>query len=38
LISDNLAWVLDAVFGEGDHAILADGVDPEAAILWEQVG
>src|SRR3954447_3562843 len=37
LISDNLAQIFDAVSGEGGHAVLADTVDPEAAIFGEHV-
>ena len=37
-IGDDLAQVLDAVFGEGGDAVLADAADPEAAVFWEHVG
>jgi hypothetical protein len=33
LIGDDLAQVIDAVLSEGRHAVLADGVHPEAAVL-----
>ena len=36
-IDDDLAQVLDAVFGEGGHAILTHAVDPEAAVFGEHV-
>jgi hypothetical protein len=29
---------LNAIFGEGGDAILADAVDPEAAVFREHVG
>jgi hypothetical protein len=32
-IDDDLTQVLDAVFGEGGHAILTRAVNPEAAVL-----
>jgi hypothetical protein len=38
LTGDDLAQVLDAVLGEGGHAVLTDAVDPEAAVFWEHVG
>src|SRR3954447_13144675 len=37
LISDNLAQIFDAVSGKGGHFVLADTVDPKAAIFGEQV-
>src|SRR3954468_17913031 len=37
LIGDDLAQVFDAVSGEGGHPVLADPVDPEAAIFGEHV-
>jgi len=36
-IDDDLTQVLDAVFGEGGHAILTHAVDPEAAVFGEHV-
>src|SRR6266576_3760909 len=36
-VEDNLTQVLDAVFGEGGHAILTHTVDPEAAVFGEHV-
>ena len=35
LVDDDLTQILDAVFGEGGHAILTHAVDPEAARLRE---
>ncbi len=32
MLGDDLAQVLDAVAGEGGHAILTDAIDPEAAV------
>jgi hypothetical protein len=37
LVDDDLTQVLDAVFGEGGHAILTHAVDPEAAVFGEHV-
>ena len=37
MVGDDLAQALDAVFGEGGHAILAEAVDPKAAVFGEQV-
>jgi len=36
-VDDDLTQVLDAVFGEGGHAILTHAVDPEAAVFGEHV-
>src|SRR5215831_3941183 len=36
-VDDDLTQVLDAVFGEGGHAILIHAVDPEAAVFGEHV-
>ena len=36
-IGDDLLQVFDAVTCEGGHAILADAIDPKAAILREHV-
>src|SRR4051812_31762334 len=33
LISDDLVQIFDAVSGEGGHSVLADTVDPKAAIF-----
>src|SRR3954464_12297118 len=37
LIGDDLAQVFDAVSGEGGHSVLADPVDPQAAVFGEHV-
>src|SRR3954453_16659651 len=37
LVDDDLTQVLDAVFGEGGHAMLTHAVDPEAAVFGEHV-
>ena len=37
LIGDDLAQIFDAVSGEGGHSVLADPVDPKAAIFGEHV-
>ena len=36
-VGDDLLQVFDAVTCEGGHAILADAIDPKAAILREHV-
>ena len=36
-VGDNLLQALDAVFGEGGYAVLADAVDVQAAVLGEHV-
>src|SRR5205814_9159610 len=36
-VDDDLTQVLDAVLGEGGHAILTHAVDPEAAVFREHV-
>jgi hypothetical protein len=38
LFGDDLAQALNPIFGEGGDAVLADAVDPEAAVFWEHVG
>ena len=37
LVDDDLTQILDAIFGEGGHAILTHTVDPEAAVFGEHV-
>src|SRR3954465_13542616 len=37
LIGDDLAQVFDVVSGEGGHSVLADPVDPQAAVFGEHV-
>jgi hypothetical protein len=36
-IGDDLAQIFDAVLGEGRHPVLADAVDPKAAVFGEHV-
>jgi hypothetical protein len=37
LVGDDLAQVVDVVFGEGGYGILADAMDPKAAVFREHV-
>ena len=38
LLGDDQAQVVDAVLGEGRHAVFADAIDPQAAVFGEHVG
>jgi hypothetical protein len=33
LLGDDLAQIIDAIAGEGGHPVLADAIDPEAAVF-----
>ena len=36
-IGNDLAQVVDAVLSEGRHSVLADAVDPKAAVFREHI-